>query len=109
MAGTRNALLGPHLAAAPANIYTPPAATRTPSSGIHVSNETTAPVTFSLYIGATGGASGGTSIAKNLSVPANLTWDYYCVQRMDATDFLSGSAGSAVSLVITVEGEYVVI
>src|SRR3954470_17966283 len=106
MAGTPKRIAGPaYLAASATNIYTPAASTiYAIIRHIHIANVTTGAVTFSLYIGATGGSTGGTELAKNLSVPANLTWDYYGAQRMDSTDFLTGLASAATSLVITVEG-----
>jgi hypothetical protein len=107
MAGTIKRLAGPaFLGAAAANIYTPPASTiYTVIRHIHIANVTTGAVTFTLYVGATGGSTAGTELAKGYSIPANLTWDYYCGQRMDSTDFLTGLASAGSSLVIVVEAE----
>lgn len=107
MPGTVKRLAGPaYLAAAAANIYTPPASTiLTFIRHIHIANATGAAVTFSLYIGATGGSAGGTELFKGKSIPANDSYDYYCNHRMTSADFLSGLASAASSLVITVDGE----
>jgi hypothetical protein len=107
MAGTIKRIAGPaFLAAAAADIYTPPAATiYTVIRHIHIANVTGGAVTFTLYVGATGGSSAGTELFKGYSVAANSSFDYYCVLRMASTDFLSGLASAATSLTITVEGE----
>lgn len=107
MAGTLKRIAGPaFLANAAANIYTPPASTiYTVIRHIHVANVTTSAVTFTLYVGATGGSAAGTELFKTHSIAANSEFDYYCVQRMDSTDFLSGLASAATSLTIVVEGE----
>ena len=62
-------------------------------------------ITFTLYIGATGGSASGTEIAKNISVAPNQTWDYYGALFMASTDFLTGIASAGSSLTILVEGE----
>lgn len=107
MAGTLKRIAGPaFLANAVANIYTPAAATiYTRILHIHVANVTNAAATFTLYIGATGGSTAGTELFKAKTVDANSSFDYYCNQRMDSTDFLSGLASAASTLTITVEGE----
>lgn len=95
-----------YIANAAANIYTPPASTiYTVIRHIHIANVTTGAVTFSLYVGATGGSAGGTQLWGTRSVPANREFDYYCSKLMLSTDFLSGIASAASSLVITVEVE----
>ena len=107
MGNTIKKIAGPaYLAAAAADIYTPPASTIfTVIRHIHITNVTAGAVTFTLYIGGTGGSAGGTEIAKAVSVAANSTWDYYCMTRMASTDFLSGLASAGSSLTILVEGE----
>lgn len=110
MAGTLKRIAGPaFLAASATNIYTPPASTiLTVIRHIHVANVTAGAVTFTLYVGATGGSAAGTELFKSHSVAANSEFDYYCVQLMTSTDFLSGLASAGSSLVITVEGEQLV-
>jgi hypothetical protein len=107
MANTLKRISGPaYLANAAANIYTPPAATIfTVIRHIHIANVTGGAVTFTLYVGATGGSAAGTELFKAVSIPANSSVDYFCTQLMLSTDFLSGLASAATSLTITVEGE----
>lgn len=109
--GTLKAIAGPaYIANAAANIYTPAASTiYTVLRHIHVANVTTSAATFSLYVGATGGSAGGTEIFKDYSVDAKRTFDWYCNRKMLSTDFLSGVASAATALVITVDGEQVVV
>lgn len=110
MAGTLKRIAGPaFIAAAAANIYTPPASTiLTVIRHIHIANVTAGAVTFTLYVGATGGSTAGTEEFKGHSIAANSEFDYYCVLLMTSTDFLTGLASAASSLVITVEGEQLV-
>ncbi len=105
--GTLKKIAGPaYLSNSVADIYTPPASTiYTVIRHIHVANVTAGPVEFSLYVGATAGSSGGTQLFGGYSVAANSAFDYYCMLRLASTDFLSGVATAATSLVITVEGE----
>ena len=73
---------------------------------IRIINKTAGAVTFSGYIGATGGSAAGTEfIGTGLSVPANSFIDYYGAVRMDAADFFTGLASALTSLVIQGEGE----
>ena len=111
MAGTLKRLAGPaYLAAAATDIYTPAASTiYTVLRHIHVANVTAGAVTFTLYIGATGGSAAGTQIFAARSVAANSDFDYYCVKKLVSTDFLTGLASAATSLTIVVEGEQYVV
>lgn len=73
---------------------------------IRIVNKTAGAVTFSLYLGATGGNVAGTEvIGTALSVAANSAFDWYGMLRMDAADFLVGGASAATSLTIEGEGE----
>lgn len=107
MAGTIKRISGPaFLAAAAADIYTPPASTiYTVIRHIHIANVTAGAITFTLYVGATGGSAAGTELFKNVTVAANSYFDWYGALRMASTDFLTGLASGATSLTITVEGE----
>jgi hypothetical protein len=107
MAGTLKRIAGPaYLASSVANIYTPPAATiYTVIRHIHIGNPTGAAATFTLYVGGTGGSTGGTELFKAYTVAANGSFDYYCSMLMLSTDFLSGLASAGSTLTITVEGE----
>ncbi len=112
MAGTKKRIAGPaYIANAAANIYTPPASTiETQINLIHVANVTGAPATVTLYIGGTGGSTGGTELCKGKVVPANDFIIIPCAGRvMASTDFLTGVASAASTLVITIDGEQRVI
>ena len=111
MIGTLKLIASPaYIANAAANIYTPPASTiYTVVRHIHIANVTSGAVMFSLYVGATAGSAGGTQLFGGQSITANSAFDYYCVMKLLSTEFLSGVASAANSLVITVEGEMVVV
>ena len=111
LSGQLKRIAGPaFIANAAADIYTPPASTIfTVIKHIHVANVTAGAVTFTLYVGATGGSTAGTELFKAYSVPANSSYDYYCNLKIISTDFLSGLASAASSLTIVVEGEQVVV
>lgn len=73
---------------------------------IRIVNKTAGAVTFSLWLGATGGNVAGTEvIGQGLSVAANSFVDWYGLLRLDAADFLVGGASAATSLSIEGEGE----
>lgn len=110
MAGTLKRIAGPaYIASSATNIYTPAASTiLTTIRHIHVANVTAGAVTFTLYVGATGGSAGGTELFKAYSVAANSSFDYYGMLLMASTDFLSGLASAATSLTIVVEGDQTV-
>ena len=73
---------------------------------IRVANKTAGAVTFSLWIGATGGNVAGTEFMGTAqSVAANSYVDWYGMVRLDAADFLVGGAGAGTSLTLEGEGE----
>lgn len=73
---------------------------------IRIVNKTAGAVTFSGYIGATGGSAAGTEfIGTALSIAANSYIDWYGMVRLDTADFFSGLASAATSLTINGEGE----
>lgn len=73
---------------------------------VRIVNKTAGAVTFSLWLGATGGNAAGTEvIGQGTSVAANSYVDWYGVLRLDAADFLVGGASAATSLSIQGEGE----
>lgn len=73
---------------------------------IRAQNKTSAPVTLTLYKGATGGSAAGTEFAfAAVSIPANGYLDWVGRARFDAADFLTGVASAATSIVLTIEGE----
>ena len=72
---------------------------------IHIVNKTAGAVTFSLWLGATGGNAAGTEVVGQArSIPANSAFDWYGRLKMTSTDFLVGGASAGTSLSIT--GEY---
>jgi hypothetical protein len=73
---------------------------------IRIVNKTAGAVTFSGYIGLTGGSAAGTEfLGTGLSVAANSYVDWYGQVRLDSTDFFTGLASAATSLTINGEGE----
>lgn len=73
---------------------------------IRIVNKTAGAVTFSLYIGATGGNVAGTEfMGLGTSVAANSFVDWYGMLRLDTADFLVGGASAATSLTFQAEGE----
>lgn len=73
---------------------------------IRIVNKTAGPITFSLWLGATGGNVAGTEvIGQAKSIAANDVYDWYGLLRLDVADFLVGGASAATSLSIEGEGE----
>lgn len=74
---------------------------------IRIVNKTAGAVTFSLYIGATGGNAAGTEfMGLGTSIAANSYVDWYSPGLpLDTADFLVGGASAATSLTIEGEGE----
>ena len=73
---------------------------------IRIVNKTAGAVTFSLYIGATGGNVAGTEfMGLGTSVAANSYVDWYGMLRLDTADYLVGGASAATSLTFQAEGE----
>lgn len=109
MAQTLKTIASPaYLGSSVANIYTPPASTiYTIVNHIHIANVTAGAVTFTLYVGATGGSTGGTELEKGYSIAANSDWDKYFSPGLvlTSTQFLTGLASAGSSLVITVMGQ----
>lgn len=110
MANTKRRIAGPaYIATSATNIYSPPASTiLTIIYQIHIANKTASAAVFTLYVGATGGSTGGTEISGgSQSVPAASTTDLFFPSGLvlKSTDFLTGIAGTASALTITVIGE----
>ncbi len=72
---------------------------------IHIANRTGSNVSFSLYIGATGGSASGTELWKDYLMAANSDFDRYGAWRLDAADFLTGHATVASAAIITLSVE----
>lgn len=76
---------------------------------INIVNKTAGPVSFSLWLGATGGNVAGTEVIGTARViAANSAFDWYGNLKMVSTEFLVGGASAATSLTITAEGEQLV-
>lgn len=72
---------------------------------IRIVNKTGGAVTFSLWLGATGGNAAGTEVVGTaLSVAANSAYDWYGALDMGPADFLVGGASAATSLSFQAEG-----
>ncbi len=107
MADTKKLLAPPaYLAASATNIYTPAASTIiSVITHLHFANVTAGAVSFTVYVGATGGSSGGTELFKGKSIAANDTYDWYSPGLvMKSTDFLTGLASAGSSITVTVIG-----
>jgi hypothetical protein len=76
---------------------------------LHLVNKTAAPVTVSLWLGATGANAAGTELFNGLSIAANSTYDWYCNLQMLSTDFLVGGASANAALAITGMSEQLVV
>lgn len=74
---------------------------------IRILNKSAGAVTFTGYIGATGGSAAGTEVLGGaLSISANSYVDFYPGNlRLDVADFFTGVASAATSLVIEGSGE----
>ena len=118
MAQNKQVRFGPvAITAAVANVLNPPTITggtgvATVASAtyvivrhIRIVNTTSAAVSISMWIGATGGSVAGTQfLGTGLSIPANTSYDWYGMLRLDVVDFLTAQA-SAVGLTFEAEGE----
>lgn len=98
------------------NLLSPPTATGGINAGaspqyivikhIRVVNKTSAAAAFSMFLGATGANAAGTEVVgAGQQVPANTSYDWYGILRLDAGEFLVGGAGTASALTISGEGE----
>lgn len=116
MATNKQVRLGPlPIAATIGNLFNPPVV----SGGVGVSgvntatyllikhlrivNKSAAAVSFTGYVGATGGSAAGTEVLGGaVLIPANGSQDFYPVGlRLDIADFFTGIAGTATTLVIS--------
>lgn len=73
---------------------------------IRLVNKTAGAITVSLYIGATTASAAGTEfLGTALSIAANSSYDWYGLLRLDAADYLTGSASANTSITFEAEGE----
>jgi len=98
------------------NLLNPPAASGGVNGGsspqyitlkhIRITNKTGSAASFSTWLGASGANTAGTEvIGQGKVVPANDSYDWYGLMRIDAVDFLVGGSGTANALTISGEGE----
>lgn len=67
---------------------------------ISVLNKTANPITYSMYIGATGGSAAGTEFMRaGYAIPPFGRDDFPCCRRLDTADFLTAIASANTSLV----------
>jgi hypothetical protein len=113
MAGTNKILAGPVAMSATmtTNIYNPASGIYGEIKQIHVCNKTAGPITYSLWLGATGGNVAGTEIANAKTVAANSIDQIFFSKgmKLSSTQFLVGGASAGTSLTITLLGEESVI
>jgi len=73
---------------------------------IRIVNKASGAVTFSLYIGLTGGTAAGTEFMGTLqSIPANSFEDFHMRKALITTQFLTGLASANTSLTIEGDGQ----
>jgi hypothetical protein len=98
------------------NLLNPPAASGGVNAGsssqyvvlkhLRITNKTASATTFSLWLGATSANTAGTEVIGSAqTVPANSSYDWYGLLRIDAADFLVGGASANTALTISGEGE----
>ena len=111
MAAPQLRLAGPaYVASSVTNVYTPPTSSQVTLAAfitvIWLVNTSNANQTVSVYVGATGGSSGGTQIIGGVVLAANSVTPYYYGDglKMATTDFLTAICGNASEVTITVEG-----
>lgn len=111
--GTIKLLTSPaYISNAAANIYVPSSALiYGVVTQIHIANITGGAVTFSLFIGATGGSAAGTQLEGGYSIATVSDFDRYFSPgiKLVSTTFLTGIASAASSLVVSVFGYEVVV
>lgn len=111
MIGTPKRLAGPaYVSSTAADIVTSPPSTQyNLIRMIHFCNEDTAAHTVNIYLGATGGSTGGTTFFKSFTIAANSTYDWPCFLVQKYTEYLSGSTDTASKVSVTVMGESLVL
>jgi hypothetical protein len=100
-----------YLANAAADVYVPGSGTYALVRHIHLVNSAATATTVDLFVGATGGSAAGTEILEDYSIAANDVYDLYFPAglKLGATDFLTGFASAATSVVSTITGELYVV
>lgn len=107
MARIPKRLYGPaQLTNAAATKYTVPALTKTIIRHIHIENPSAAAVTFTMSIGADAAA---TRLFDAYSIAAGTILDHFCYYIMDVAEILQALAGTTLVLVITIDGDEIVL
>src|SRR6266498_5875113 len=86
--------------------YTVPALTKTIIRHIHIENPSGSAVTFTASIGADAAA---TRIFDAYSIAANSVLDHFCYYVMDAAEIFQTNAGTTAVLVLTMDGDEIVL
>lgn len=86
--------------------YTCPALTKAIIRKIHVFNNSGTAATFTLSVGAD---AAGTRYLDAVSIPTLTSVDYWCYLIVDAAEIVQTNAGTTNVLVITLEGDEIVI
>lgn len=96
-----------YVANAAADLYVPSANTYALVRHIHLANTDSTARTVSLYVGATGGSTGGTQLLGGTSIAANDVLDVYFPAglKLTSSDYLTGVASAATVVVCTITGE----
>jgi hypothetical protein len=87
-------------------LYTVPSVTKTIVRHIHVSNPTSAAVTFTLSIGAD---AAGTRLFDAYSIASSTVLDHYCYYVLEATEILASHASTTSATVVTIDGDTLVL
>jgi hypothetical protein len=107
MARIPKRLYGPaQLTNAAGTKYTVPALTKTIIRHIHIENPSAAAVTFTMSIGADAAA---TRLFDAYIIAAGTVLDHFCYYIMDAAEILQSLAGTTLVLVITIDGDEIVL
>lgn len=102
MADASGRIYGPaQPAATNAVLYTVPAATTVVARNIHICNTTASAATISLAINGTA-ATAANCLLKELSIPANGTYDWSGFLHLSANDTLQGLQGTTGALTATI-------
>ena len=91
------------------NLYNPASGLFAILRAVHVVNKTAGAVTFTIYLGATGGTAAGTEEWFQKSVAANDVYDWYGMMELGNSAFLVGGASANASLTLTLSGEEYVV
>lgn len=82
--------------------YTVPANRRATVRHIHLQNPSGSPVTFTLSIGSD---AAGVRLYDAYSIPANTPFDHFPYYVLEAAEVLEAWAGTAATLVLTINGD----